>query len=130
MKNVGKDNAKLIDEKEKWFQAYNANKGIISKLENQVNIAVKVNSSYNSPIRFQMASLTSKIHTKENENASFRKEIEQAKKDLKNAVTSVASSELKLNRAAEKIEKLKTALKIAKHDEKVICYSCTLHHLW
>lgn len=119
MKNVEKDKSKLVEEKEKWFQAYNANKGVISKLENQVN-RIEVISSYNRLIRFQIASLTSKINTKEAENASFRKEMEQAKKDLKNTATSVASSDLKLNRAAEENEKLKAALKVAKQDEKVL----------
>lgn len=56
--------------------------------------------------------------------------MEQSKKDLKNTATSVASSDLKLNRAAEENEKLKNALKVAKHDEKVllqvstICVTC------
>lgn len=52
MKNVEKDNSKLVEEKEKWFQAYNGNKGVISKLENQVNI-IEANSSYNRLILFR-----------------------------------------------------------------------------
>lgn len=51
---------------------------------------------------------------------SVRKEVEQLKKELKNSNLNLNSSEVRLNRAYEENEKLKTAIKATKEEEKVI----------
>ncbi|KAF2879558.1 hypothetical protein ILUMI_26607 [Ignelater luminosus] len=100
IKKLQKESLRLVEEKDKWFQAYTNNKTAISKLENQVT------------------TLNSKLQAKENENASLKKELEQLKRDLKNVNLHVSGHEVRLNRALEENEKMKAALKTAKQEEK------------
>ncbi|KAK4886015.1 hypothetical protein RN001_002286 [Aquatica leii] len=95
-----KENTKLLESKEKWFQAYNINKATINKLENQIT------------------GLNSKYQSKESENASLKKDIEQIKKDFKNTNLCITGSEVRLNRALEENEKIKNLLKNANQKEK------------
>lgn len=50
---------------------------------------------------------------------SVRKEMEQIKKELKNSNLNLNGLEVRLNRAYEENEKLKTIIKSAKEEEKV-----------
>lgn len=96
------DNTKLQEEKEKWFQAYNTNKVTISKLENQI------------------ASINVRCQSKEAENASLRRDMDNVKKELKHISLNVTGGEVRLNRALEENERMKNELKMVKQEEKQV----------
>lgn len=66
-----------------------------------------------------MTALSSKLQAKENENVSLKKEMDQLKKELKSATLNLNTTEVRLNRAVEEIEKIKTSFKNAKQEEQV-----------
>uniref|UniRef100_A0A1Y1MX02 Testis-expressed sequence 9 protein n=1 Tax=Photinus pyralis TaxID=7054 RepID=A0A1Y1MX02_PHOPY len=96
------DNSKQQAEKDKWFQAYNTNKITISKLENQIT------------------TLNAKCQSKEVENASLRRDIDNVKKELKHISLNVTGGEVRLNRALEENERMKNELKMTKQEEKQV----------
>ncbi|XP_022902161.1 testis-expressed protein 9 [Onthophagus taurus] len=99
-KRIQKDNQKLAEDKEKWFQISTGNKTQMHKMEAQISM------------------LTSKLQSRENENVSLKKEIDQLQKELKNESANLANMEVKWKKASEDVEKHKAAYKNAKQEEK------------
>ncbi|XP_072377334.1 uncharacterized protein [Diabrotica undecimpunctata] len=100
IKKLQKENQSFQEEKEKWFTSYNAAKSTIGKLESQVS------------------SINSKFQGKTTELTLLKKELEQVKKDLKKSTLDLNNYDVRLTRAQEENEKLKTSLKTLKDEEK------------
>ncbi|XP_043484542.1 CAP-Gly domain-containing linker protein 1 [Leptopilina heterotoma] len=59
-----------------------------------------------------------KIHDQNNEISSLKKELEELRKEVKNLNQQSISNDVRLNRSLEENEKLRSALKFSKLDEK------------
>ncbi|XP_046404095.1 chromosome partition protein Smc-like [Ischnura elegans] len=62
--------------------------------------------------------LASKLHIRDSENAALKKEVDNLKKELKTANQAVNHNEVRMNRALEEIDKLKSALQESNISEK------------
>lgn len=71
--------------------------------------------------------MSSKLQSKEGENACLKKENEQLQKEMKNEVLSMSSIENKLKKASEECEKYKACFKNAKQEEKVLEFTNFSH---
>uniref|UniRef100_A0A6P7GXZ1 Uncharacterized protein LOC114344327 n=1 Tax=Diabrotica virgifera virgifera TaxID=50390 RepID=A0A6P7GXZ1_DIAVI len=101
IKKLQKENQSLQEDKEKWFTSHNGAKITIGRLESQVS------------------SVNSKFQGKTTELTLLKKELEQVKKDLKKSTLDLNNYDVRLTRAHEENEKLKTSLKTVKDEEKV-----------
>ncbi|KAG8234593.1 hypothetical protein J437_LFUL017096 [Ladona fulva] len=70
--------------------------------------------------QISISDVSSKLREKETENACLKKEIENLKKELKSVSQIASSSDVRLNRALEEVDKLKNALKTSALQGKVI----------
>lgn len=99
-KKLQKVNQSFQEEKDKWYLSHNSSRTRIGKLENQLFCS------------------STRLQEKSTELTLVKKELESTKKDLKNSVLNANSLEVRLTRAQEENDKLKNALKMAKHEEK------------
>ncbi|KRT81647.1 hypothetical protein AMK59_5054 [Oryctes borbonicus] len=101
LKKLQRETQKAEEEKEKWFQMSTGHKTHITKLESQ------------------LSSLSSKLQSKDGENAALKKENEQLQKDLKNEILNISNMDNKIKKLTEESDKQKACLKNAKQEEKV-----------
>ncbi|XP_071455757.1 testis-expressed protein 9 [Hetaerina americana] len=62
--------------------------------------------------------ITSKLHLRDTENASLKKEVENLKRELKSVTQGMNHNEVRMNRALEEIDRLKNALQASNLHEK------------
>ncbi|XP_067004436.1 testis-expressed protein 9 isoform X2 [Anabrus simplex] len=90
----------LEEDRKRWQQQANVSKEQSNRLEQS------------------LATSNKKLGEKEAENNSLKKELESLKKEMKQTTQTYGNNEIRLNRALEEVEKLKSALKHAKLEEK------------
>ncbi|KAH1006783.1 hypothetical protein HUJ05_007486, partial [Dendroctonus ponderosae] len=110
VKILQKENQSLKYEKEKMLSLYSGSKTNAVKLENQI------------------ANLKAQLQAREAENKGLKNELDQCKRELKNATVSGNNYELRLSRAAEEVNKLKLTLTQYKEEEKDLKASFKKQH--